>query len=216
MNLFSKEKPSLKSKLKAYFITGLIVALPVIGSVWLLTIVFVNLTDFIITQIPPHQTQIKYIRIVWRIVALLILGGAVLAIGMIARNYLGGKLIRLGEAILERIPLFNKVYSTLKQIFQSIWGDNKKVFRSVVMIEYPRKGIYSLGFVTSEGRGEVQEKTDKEVVNIFLPTTPNPTSGYFLMVPRNEVTPLDMTTEEGIKMIISGGVLTPPFKNKNP
>ncbi|MDP3981918.1 MAG: DUF502 domain-containing protein [Chlamydiota bacterium] len=211
MSVFSKQKKksNLKHRLKAYFITGILVTLPVLGSAWLLSLVFVKLTNFIITQIPPHQADIKYVRILWRVVALCLLGSTLMLVGMIARNYLGGKLIRLGEGLLGRIPLFNKVYVTLKQISESIWGDNKRIFENVAMIEYPRKGIYSLCFITSEGRGEVQMKTDQEVVNVFLPTTPNPTSGFFLMIPRSDITLLDMSVEEGIKMIISGGVLTP-------
>jgi uncharacterized membrane protein len=112
--------------------------------------------------------------------------------------------------VVDRLPVIRTIYGALKQIFETVMASQSQAFREVVMFEYPRPGIWALGFLTGVTKGEVQRLTDDEVVNVFLPTTPNPTSGFLLFVPRKDLKVMDMTVEEGIKMIVSGGILTPP------
>ena len=118
------------------------------------------------------------------------------------------------EKILSKIPVLRNIYSGLKQLFETILSKKSNSFREVVLIEYPRKGIWAMGFLTGDTKGEVNRKTKNQMVNIFLPTTPNPTSGFLLFLPKKDILRLSMTVEEGIKMIISAGMLTPEEKQK--
>ena len=133
----------------------------------------------------------------------------VILTGMLTRNLIGKKLIEFGDRIMARIPIFNRIYTAVQQISQAFLTKKGTVFRKAVLVEYPRKGVYAIGFLTSESRGEVQERTETEMCNVFLPTTPNPTSGFLLLIPKNEITPLDMTIEEALKLVISGGTVVP-------
>ena len=127
-------------------------------------------------------------------------------------NYLFGKLfIRISEKALGKVPFVSTVYRTVKQIVETFTQQKRAVFQKVVLIEYPRPNCYALGFLTNEARGEVTERTGKSLFNVFLPTTPNPTSGYLLLLPKKDVTELEMTVGEGMKMIISGGAVIPPY-----
>jgi uncharacterized membrane protein len=125
---------------------------------------------------------------------------------VLATNYLGRKFLHFGDRVFTRVPLVRSVYQTLKQVVQAFVGDQKKAFRQVVLVEYPRKGLYSLAFLTNEGIGQNGE----QMLAVFLPTTPNPTSGFLLFLPEKEVTFLDMSVEDGIKLVVSGGVIKPP------
>jgi uncharacterized membrane protein len=133
-------------------------------------------------------------------------------IGAIARSVLGQLVVRMGESILAHIPIMRGLYGALKQIFQTVLTNKSDAFRKVVLVEFPRRDAWTLGFVTGPTAGEAQEKIKDTTVNVFVPTTPNPTSGFLLMVPQRDVVPLDMTVEQGIKMVVSGGIITPPKK----
>ncbi|HPF78413.1 MAG TPA: DUF502 domain-containing protein, partial [Alphaproteobacteria bacterium] len=132
-----------------------------------------------------------------------------IVVGWFARNFLGRLLVRISEYIVERLPVISTIYGAIKQIFETVMASQSDAFKEVVMFEYPRKGMWVMGFVTGSTKGEVQSLTDTEVVNVFLPTTPNPTSGFLLFVPKKDLTYMNMTVEEGIKMIVSGGIITP-------
>ncbi len=131
-------------------------------------------------------------------------------VGWFATNFFGRLFIRISEYFLDRMPVIRTLYGAIKQIFETIMASQSSAFREVVMLEYPRKGIWSIGFVTGKSEGEVQEKTDKTTINVFVPTTPNPTSGYLLFVPKNELKFLDMSVEEAVKLVVSAGIITPP------
>lgn len=131
-------------------------------------------------------------------------------VGWFAKNFLGRLIINISENIVHRLPVIRAVYKAIKQIFETVMTSQSQAFREVVMFEYPRQGSWALGFVTGVTKGEVQRLTDTEVVNVFLPTTPNPTSGYLLFLPRKDLVFMKMSVEEGIKMIVSGGIITPP------
>ena len=125
--------------------------------------------------------------------------------GSIARNYLGKKIFALGNQIVTRIPLINRVYIAIKEISEAILSEKREIFKKAVLIEYPRKGLYSIAFFTQDTKGPVQKILKEDVVSVFLPTTPNPTSGYLLFIPKTNVTDLEMTVEDALKLVISGG-----------
>ncbi|EGL54618.1 hypothetical protein MAMP_01419 [Methylophaga aminisulfidivorans MP] len=138
----------------------------------------------------------------------------VLATGMIVANLLGRRLVNAWESLLSRIPLVRTLYAGIKQILEAVLATDGQSFRRVLLVEYPRKGAWSLAFMTSDQLGEVQEKTRSEVISVFIPTTPNPTSGFVLMLPKEDVIELEMSVEQGLKMIISMGVVVPDWEKE--
>jgi len=128
-----------------------------------------------------------------------------LVIGTVARNYLGKKLIAVGDYVVTHIPLINRIYIAIREISEAILAEKREVFKKAVLIEYPREGLYSIAFYTQDTKGPVQESLSDDVVSVFLPTTPNPTSGYLLFVPKTAIQDLDMTVEQALKLVISGG-----------
>lgn len=194
----------IKWRFRNYFFTGLLVVLPVVISALVVFWLFSVFTNLFIRFLPE-----SYDNIAVRVLILVGLVMLVTAVGVVARNVIGRRVIYLGEWILARIPFFNKIYLAVKQISEAFIGEHKTVFKKVVMVEYPRKGLFVIGFQTAESRGEVQGKTKETMVNVFLPTSPNPTSGMLIIVPKKDIMDLDMTVEEGMKMVISGGAVSP-------
>jgi uncharacterized membrane protein len=145
---------------------------------------------------------------------LILLFGILLLTGFLVRNYLGRRLVRLWDQVIEAIPLVSKVYSAFKQLVEAIFNRQPQDFKRVVLVVWPVEGSYVLGLVTGPAIGETQRKTQKKVINVFVPTTPNPTSGYFLMVDEDALIPLDLSVEDAFKMMMSGGILTPPDIDK--
>jgi uncharacterized membrane protein len=131
-------------------------------------------------------------------------------IGWLARNIFGRMIIGFYEYFMHRVPIVKNIYGAIKQIAETIMASQSQAFREVVMLEYPRRGVWSIGFVTAKTQGEVQRITSEETINVFVPTTPNPTSGYLLFVPRKDLHYLNMTVEEGVKLVVSAGIITPP------
>ena len=203
--------------LRKYIIAGLLVWLPLAATVVIVKLV-VDLLDKIILLLPPNwqpETVLGFsIPGFGIILAIFIL----LITGMLAANLFGRRLVALWEAILNRIPLVRSIYNSVKQISTTILDSNGKSFRKVVMLQYPRKGIWSIGFLTNEDVSTEIESLSDDLVAVFVPTTPNPTSGFIIMAPREDVTELDMTVEEGFKFIISMGVITPdgPIRTEIP
>lgn len=199
------------ARIRNYIFTGLLVVLPLIISVALLWWLFVKVTDMVLGILPQalksNPSTVIIIRLLIPVVILVLLA----FIGMITRLVFIRRVFGLGEKILIKIPLFNKIYLALKQISQAFMSSDNTVFRRVVMVEYPRKGLYSIGFVTSKAKSEVQEKTKHEVFNVFIPTTPNPTSGVLIFASARDIIELNMSVEEGLKLVISGGTVTPHY-----
>jgi uncharacterized membrane protein len=189
--------------LKAYFITGILVLLPLALTFWILKALLQSMERLIGD---PLQ---QYLHIYIPGIGIILLICLILLVGIFARNFIGKKLGQLGEKILSKIPLVRNIYSSIKQLIYTIFAQGKSNFRGVVLVEYPRRGAYSIGFITGETRGEVQQITNGTMVNVFIPTTPNPTSGFFILFPETEIKLLHMTVEEGLKMIISAGMVTP-------
>ncbi|WP_019593590.1 DUF502 domain-containing protein [Thioalkalivibrio sp. ALM2T] len=194
--------------LRRYLIAGLLVWLPLIVTGFIIKLL-VDLLDFTILLLPPP----------WRPEAILgfsIPGaGIVLAVvvvfvtGVVVANIVGRKLVSVGESIVRRIPLVSSIYGAVKQVTETVLSDGGQAFRKVMLIEYPRRGLWSVGFMTGVAVGEVQDRTERDVITVFVPTTPNPTSGFVIMVPREEAIELDMTVEDGLKFVMSMGVVTP-------
>ncbi|MFQ5647231.1 MAG: DUF502 domain-containing protein [bacterium] len=196
---------------KRIFVTGLLVILPVSITFALLSFVFTRIdrlfqpvvVNWIGLFMPEaHIEYIPGLGIVMTVAVILI-------IGLFVTNVIGMKLVELGEWILNKIPIVRSVYSASKQLMEAVTMGSNGGFNRVVMIEYPRKGIYSIAFVTSDAQGESQALTNEEVLNVFVPTTPNPTSGYLLLVPKTDIINLSITVEEGLKLVVSGGIVTP-------
>ncbi|MFQ5786251.1 MAG: DUF502 domain-containing protein [Alphaproteobacteria bacterium] len=202
-------KPSLFARLRTYFLAGVIVTAPVSITIYI-SWLFITFVDSKVTPlIPVKYNPETYLPFTVPGLGLVVVIVAMILIGAVAAGYIGRVFVHWGERLLARMPVVRNIYSALKQIFETVFAEKSRAFRQVVLIEYPRKGSWALGFATGTTKGEVQKVIDDEVVNIFLPTTPNPTSGYLLFLPRRDVTFLSMTVEEGIKMVISGGVVEP-------
>lgn len=209
-------KSGFMARLRRYLLTGIVVTAPISITVYL-TYIFLTFVDKHVARIIPEALHQEYysgsaIPGLGLIVAVMFF----IIIGWFATNFMGRFIIRLYEYVLDRMPVISKVYGAIKQIFETIMASQSSAFREAVMLEYPRKGVWSIGFVTGTTEGEVQEATAQETINVFVPTTPNPTSGYLLFVPKKELKYLDMTVEEAVKLVVSAGIITPPEPKKKP
>ena len=203
---------------RANFVTGLAIVLPAVASiavvVWLFGTV-ANITDTLLVFLPKEWTHrdggTGAMHWYWSLCALLLTVLLIGLVGGLARYYIGKKLIALVDLVLLRVPLLNKIYGAIKQVNEAFSPSNKSSFKHVVLVEFPRPGSYSVGFLTGEDQKEVQQKTRQHVLSVFVPTTPNPTSGFLVLVPETEITKLDMSVADGIKFIISLGAIAPEF-----
>ena len=203
----------LKQDLKNDLIAGLLVVIPLATTIWLSVTIAVWVINFL-TKIPKQLNPFDGLNPILTNFLNLLVGLAVplsfiLLIGLMARNIAGRWLLDLGERILQGIPLAGAVYKTLKQILETLFKDSKNKFRRVVMIEYPRNGIWTLGFVTGTVSDSLQSHLSKPMLSIFIPTTPNPTSGWYAIVPEDEVINLSLSIEDAFKVLISGGIVNP-------
>lgn len=204
----------LGSKIKAYFFTGILVTAPV-SMTFYLAYKLISWIDVSVNRlIPPEFRPDNYLPYSIPGLGLVLLIVALILIGMFAAGFLGKFFLSLGEWIVYKMPLISSVYSLLKQVFQTFLSNKNNALSKVVLLEYPRKGIWILGFVSSETQGEVKDKLGREMLNIFIPTTPNPTSGFLIFVPKEDTVSLDMSVEEGIKFVISGGLVSPEMAGK--
>tara|TARA_B100000886_G_scaffold172584_1_gene118141 strand:+ start:96 stop:707 length:612 start_codon:yes stop_codon:yes gene_type:complete len=199
-----KKKSSITSKLRNAFIAGIVVLVP-IGFTLYLTLFLIKISSKLIpNEINPNNYlpfSIPGLEILLSVIFITIVGG-------ISLSFFGKKILNLINDLFKRIPILRTIYSAIGQMTESFTNksDNKK---SVVLIEYPKKGSWAVGFATKENKGEISKKTNKDLINVFVPTTPNPTSGFLLMFPKDEVIFLDMTFEEASKFIVSAGTSDP-------
>jgi uncharacterized membrane protein len=203
---------------RANFFTGLAIIMPVVISIGIVIWLFgtvANFTDKLLFFLPASLTHADDGRgpvlWYWSVAAFALAIVLVTLLGRFARYYIGKRLIELAEQIMLRVPLLNKIYGALKQVNEAFTSDKKSAFKQVVLVEFPRDGIFSVGFLTGEQQDEVQAKTREAVVAVFIPTTPNPTTGYLVLVPRNKVTKLDMSVADGVKFVISLGAVSPEY-----
>jgi len=202
--------------MKKYFLTGLVVILPFFLTIYIILIMFrvvgrfftPAFTEIFETFVPLHIPDFA-VTFISAIVTLLLIW----LVGVVASNFIGKKLLGVAESLLLKIPMARGLYDAIRKLTKVFFMD-KSTFQRVVLIEYPRKGIYSVAFVTSEAMGEVQELTKEEVVNVFIPSTPNPTTGYFLLIPKSDIIPLKMSVDDAIRLIMSGGIVVPPANPK--
>jgi uncharacterized membrane protein len=202
-----------KQDLKNDLIAGLLVVIPLATTIWLTITVASWAIDFL-TQIPKQINPFNGFDPILSNILNLVVGFAVplsciLLIGLMARNIVGRWLLDFGEKLLQAIPLAGSVYKTLQQILETLFKDSKSKFRRVVMVEYPRLGVWSIGFVTGTVSPKVQSHLAKPVLSVFIPTTPNPTSGWYAIVPEEEAITLSISIEDAFKILISGGIVSP-------
>ncbi len=212
------KRAGITSRLRTYFLTGLAVAAPIWITIYLLRW-FVEFIDTYVVGFFPaqyHPDQLLPFTVPGIGVIIGLLGLTVL--GALTANFLGRRILALGERLVDRMPIVRNIYNALKQIFETVISQSGTSFREVGLIEYPRRGLFALVFVTTQTKGEVLEKapTDDGLVSVFLPTTPNPTSGFLLFVPKGDITILDMSVEEAAKLVISAGLVEPPKENGQP
>ncbi len=203
----------LKQSLKNDLIAGLLVVIPLATTIWLTVTIAIWVINFL-TRIPKQINPFDNLHPLLLNLVNLVLGFTVplifiLIIGLMARNIFGRWLLDVGEQILQAIPLAGSIYKTLKQLLETLLKDSSGKFRRVVLVEYPRPGIWSLGFVTGTISTEVQSHMHQPMLGVFIPTTPNPTTGWYAIISESEVINLDMAIEDAFKVIISGGIVSP-------
>lgn len=196
--------------LRRYFVAGVLTFAPIGITLWAIAWIVQKLDNLLLPRVlkvvfPGVQSppSIPFVGAIFTLAVILLFG-------VIARHLFGWELVRVGERILGRVPVARNIYAAVKQLFEAILvSETGASFRRVVLIEYPRKGIFALAFTTGSARGIVQERTPGDMVNVFVPTTPNPTSGFYLLVAEEELTPLDITVEQAFKLVMSAGLVSP-------
>ncbi|MCD8497810.1 MAG: DUF502 domain-containing protein [Alphaproteobacteria bacterium] len=207
-------KTSIGRRLRGYLLAGILVTAPITLTVYL-TYLFLTFIDAKVASILPLEMyETYYARTTIPGVGLLVAIVFFMTVGWFATNFLGRTVIRVSEYIVDKMPIIRTIYGAIKQIMETIMASQGNAFREAVMLEYPRKGIWSIGFVTGKAEGEVQRLTENEVVNVFLPTTPNPTSGFLLFVPKKDLVFLEMSVEDAVKLVVSAGIINPAEKKK--
>lgn len=202
------ESTSKVSTLRKWLMAGILVWAPLAITFWVINAVIGFMDQTILLLPPDYRPEHLFgfnVPGMGAVLAVLV----VLLTGALVANFLGRKLVAIGESVLNRIPLVRSVYSAVKQVIETFVSQDSRSFRKVVLVEYPRRDCWSLAFLAGEPVGEVQEKTAQHLITVFVPTAPNPTSGFVIMVPEHEVIELDMTVEEGFRMVISLGVVVP-------
>ncbi len=206
-----RRRPGFWSGARANFLTGLVVVAPIVLTLYL-TWAFITFVDAkVVPLVPAPYNPRTYIDADIPGFGLVIFVIFTSVVGYFAKRVFGKQLIRLGENIVSRMPVVRSVYNALKQIVETVLSQSKSSFRQACLVEYPRRDIWAIAFIATDTRGEILEKRGgEEMVSVFLPTTPNPTSGFLLFVPKKDVIPLDMTIEEAAKLVISAGLVVPP------
>ena len=199
-----KKKKSISLILRNYFITGVVVLIP-IGFTLYLSKILIGISSKVIPEnINPNSYlpfEIPGLEIILSVIFITIVGG-------LSLSFLGKRILKLIDDLFKRIPVLRTIYSAIVQMTETFSNKDQKDKKSVVLVEYPRKGVWAVGFATKENKGEMAEKTNKKLINVFVPTTPNPTSGFLLMFPIDEVIYLNMTFEEASKFIVSAGTVS--------
>ena len=208
---------------RANFLTGLAVLLPVSLTLAIVGWFFgsiANFTDQLLFFLPHALTHAEGDRgpthWYWSLAALALAVALVSLAGLLTRYYVGKRLIAWMDATMLRVPLINRIYAVIKQVNEAFTSSQKNSFKTVVLVEFPRAGSYSLGFITAEQHAEIQARTQEHVVGVFIPTTPNPTSGFLILIPEDKVTKLDMSVADGLKYIVSLGSITPEWAGLRP
>ncbi len=218
MSMFSPEdtntiqsdvKRSIFARLRGYFFAGILITAPITITVYLAMAIISFIDNNVERLIPAQYNPEQYLPISLPGIGLVFVIIMLTLIGFLTANFFGRYLIRLSEYVLDQLPIVRSIYSSIKQILEAVLAQKDKTFREVVLVEYPRRGIWVLGFVAGTTKGQVQNAVDHDMVNVFVPTTPNPTSGFLCFIPREDIYPLEMSVDEGLKMLISAAIVTP-------
>ncbi|MBI5328059.1 MAG: DUF502 domain-containing protein [Deltaproteobacteria bacterium] len=199
---------AVKASFKKYFITGFLVVVPLYLTIYIFSLI-VGYMDTILQFLPKQLQPDTYLSFHIPGLGVIFTIAIIFIIGLLTTNLLGKKLVAMGDGILARIPFFRGIYKPIKQFMETFFVAGYSGFSRVVLVEFPSKGIYSVGFVTGVAAGEIQNKTKEKVINVFLPTTPNPTTGFYILVPEKDTIPIEMSVEDAFKLIITGGMVSP-------
>ncbi|CAG0968923.1 hypothetical protein MYXO_01184 [Myxococcaceae bacterium] len=199
---------SMQQFLRRNFVAGVLSVLPLLITIWILRWL-IDLLESGVRLLPPALRPENLLPFYVPGLGALVTLAAVVALGFAMTTLVSHRITRWVNGLLLRIPVFRGIYAAVKRLVEAIMLPQHQSFRRVVLIEYPRKGIYAVGLVTGVTEGEVQERTSARVVNVFVPTTPNPTSGYYVLAPESELIPLSMSVEDAFKLVMSGGIVTP-------
>ncbi|MCJ8333222.1 MAG: DUF502 domain-containing protein [Epibacterium sp.] len=207
-------KPGLFSLLRSSFLTGIVVIAPVGLTVWLLWTTMGWIDGVVLPLVPATFQPEKYIGINLRGVGLIFFLLFTILVGWIAKGIIGRSLIGYAENLVDRMPVVRSIYSGIKQISETVFAQSDRTFEKACLIQYPRRGIWAVGFISTEAKGEVSEKaeTGGKLMSVFVPTTPNPTSGFLLYFPKEDIIELDMSVEDAAKLVISAGLVYPNGK----
>ncbi|KPA22491.1 hypothetical protein shim_07750 [Shimia sp. SK013] len=210
-----KRKASFLGRLRSSFLTGIVVILPIALTIWLLWTLVGWVDSFVLPLIPDTIQPEKYIGINLRGVGLIIFLIFTVVVGWIAKGLLGRSLIHWGEGLVSRMPVVRSIYSGVKQIAETIFAQTERSFEKACLIEYPRRGIWAIGFISTTAKGEVADTaaTTGDLMSVFVPTTPNPTSGFLLFFPKDDIVELEMSVEDAAKLVISAGLVYPNAKD---
>jgi len=208
-------RPGLFASLRASFLTGLIVIAPVGLTIWLIWSV-IGWIDSVVLPLVPYDFQPEeYIGINLRGIGVIIFLLFTIIVGWLAKGFLGRSLIRVAENVVQNVPVVRSIYSGVKQIAETVFAQSERSFEKACLFEYPRKGIWAIGFISTTAKGEVADRaaTSGDLVSVFVPTTPNPTSGFLLFFPREDIMELEMSVEDAAKLVISAGLVYPNPKD---
>ncbi|HEX6176022.1 MAG TPA: DUF502 domain-containing protein [Candidatus Binatia bacterium] len=208
----AKNRVRLCENFQRYFLAGLLVFLPIVITLWFLGWV-IGLLDGVLDVLPAGVHPNTYLPFAIPGLGALVTVTVILFLGILTRGVATRRFLAAWENVFVKIPIFRGVYTAVQKLVQTFLGQSQNS-RQVVMIEYPRKGIYTVGFAMGRAWRELERKQDAQLINVFIPTTPNPTSGFYLLVPTTEISPLDMTMEEALKLITSGGLITPDDRSR--
>ena len=208
-------RPGLFASLRASFLTGLIVIAPVGLTIWLIWSVIVWIDSVVLPLVPYDFQPEEYIGINLRGIGVIIFLLFTIIVGWLAKGLLGRSLIRVAENVVQNVPVVRSIYSGVKQIVETVFAQSERSFEKACLFEYPRKGIWAIGFISTTAKGEVADRaaTSGDLVSVFVPTTPNPTSGFLLFFPREDIMELEMSVEDAAKLVISAGLVYPNPKD---
>lgn len=211
--LVAQDMSRVFKTIRSNIFVGLILVTPIVVTAFVVNWLFTFITNRILILLPKHLRDSDS-ELLWRFVALLIVVALMFLIGLLVRNILGKRIYKLGDTLVSRIPLVNRIYITIRQIITSLFQQRKTLFQQAVLVEYPRKGVYTVGFVTSilpeNHRSQIKSAMPgEECIAVFIPTTPNPTSGWLAIVPRSATQLMNMTSGEAMQLIMSGGAVYP-------
>ncbi|MGB0900615.1 DUF502 domain-containing protein [Halocynthiibacter sp.] len=210
-----RHRPSRFAGLRASFLTGLVVIAPIFLTAWLIWNLVGWIDSWVLPFVPAELMPEQYIGINLRGLGVIIFLIFTAIVGWMAKGLFGRSLLGMGERIVDRMPVVRSIYNGLKQIAETVFSQADNTFKKACLIEYPRKGLWAIAFISTSAKGEIKKDIpeDDDIMSVFLPTTPNPTSGFLLFVPRKDIVELEMTVEDAAKLVISAGLVYPNSKD---